>query len=167
MRSLVILCTFFAVLYGVQATGAFFRFGFGTGGRRTDPDTRAGESCTPHYVRRCGEPRLVEETVRPADDSGWGTFWKDAHTAGLTVALLFFYSPNVCQFERTYEVRTYSYEYRRYCTWGRSLCGYGIANVRAMYVVGLSFLYLHSIRINVMFCEINILQEQCTMLTFV
>lgn len=70
MRSLVILCAFFAVFYGVQATGAFFRFGFGTGGRRTDPDTRAGESCTPRYMRRCGEPRLVEETVRPADDSG-------------------------------------------------------------------------------------------------
>ena len=42
----------------------------------------------------------------------------------LDSGLLFFCRPNVCQFERTYEVRTYSYEYRRYCKWG--LCGYGI-----------------------------------------
>lgn len=70
MRSLVIVCAFFAVLYGVQATGAYFRFGFGGGGRKVDPDTRAGESCAPRYVRRCGEPRLVGENVRPADDCG-------------------------------------------------------------------------------------------------
>lgn len=85
MRSLVIVCAFFAVLYGVQATGAYFRFGFGGGGRKVDPDTRAGESCAPRYVRRCGEPRLVGENVRPADDSGWGIFCKDTHTAGLIV----------------------------------------------------------------------------------
>ena len=70
MRSLVIVCAFFAVLYGVQAAGAYFRFGFGGGGRKVDPDTRAGESCAPRYVRRCGEPRLVGENVRPADDCG-------------------------------------------------------------------------------------------------